>query len=109
MTNSDVVLCLIAVISSSSSQLCIKAASRDTSVIKTLYLLAGSGLLVMFSIVVIVWVLQTVQLSQIIPFAAGAYIFIPIGSSLFFNERLKSTFWIGVLLIIMGVILTSLQ
>jgi len=109
MTGSDIVLCLIAVISSSSSQLGVKAASRSTNVIKTLYLLAGSGLLVILSIVIIVWVLQTVQLSQIIPFAAGAYILIPIGSSLFFNERLKPTFWIGVLLIIMGVILTSLQ
>jgi undecaprenyl phosphate-alpha-L-ara4N flippase subunit ArnE len=62
----------------------------------------------MFSMLVAIWVLRTVQLSQLVPFAAGAYIFVPLGSHFFFGENLTPRFWLGVVSIMIGICLTVL-
>lgn len=62
----------------------------------------------LFSILVAIWVLRTVQLSQLMPFAAGAYILVPLGSCLFLGEHLKPRFWLGVASILVGICLSLL-
>lgn len=108
MTVNEVSLCLIAVIASSFSQIFIKLAARQVNAIKMLLVLGGAGLLVFFSIIVSVWVLRTIQLSQLMPFATGAYILVPLGSKIFFNEKLQQKFWLGIILILTGVIIVHL-
>ncbi len=59
----------------------------------------------LFSMLAAIWVLRTVQLSQLVPFAAGAYVLVPVGSRLFFGEYLLPRFWVGVASIVIGVYL----
>jgi len=101
-------LCVIAVMASSASQLCLKVASSQIRTLTGLSALGIGGLLMLFSMLVAIWVLRTVQLSQIVPFAAGAYILVPVGCCLFFGEHLTPRFWLGVTSIMMGIYLAIL-
>ncbi|MEN5158182.1 hypothetical protein [Achromobacter spanius] len=58
------------------------------------------------SMLIAVWVLRTLQLSQLVPFAAGAYILVPLGGVVLFAEKVNKSFWFGVGLILFGVLLT---
>jgi drug/metabolite transporter (DMT)-like permease len=104
----ELILCIVAVTSSSISQLCIKVASSQIKTFLGLLTLGVAGLLMLFSMLVAMWLLRTVQLSQLMPFAAGAYVLVPIGSYLFFKDHLKPRFWIGVVSIMIGITLTVL-
>lgn len=64
--------------------------------------LAGS--LLLMSVGLAVMALKTLPLSKLLPFAAGAHLLVPLGSSCFFGDRLRSRFWLGVLLIISGIL-----
>lgn len=107
MTSIELSLCLAAVFSSSSSQLFIKMASKNPLSLQGILMLAGSGLLMLVSIFVLIWVLRTIQLSQVMPIAAGAYILVPLGSWVFLKERLHPRFWLGVVSIMLGIYLTA--
>lgn len=106
MTTVELILCIVAVMASSASQLCIKFASSQIKTFKGLFTLGSGGLLMLFSVLVAIWVLRTVQLSQMVPFAAGAYILVPLGSHFFFGEYLRPRFWLGVTSIMVGICLT---
>lgn len=106
MTVGELSLCLVAVFSSSTSQLCIKMASGTFQTFRGLLLLAISVFLMLFSVLILVWILRTIQLSQVIPFAAAAYILVPLGGQAFFNEHVPPRFWLGVASILVGVYLT---
>lgn len=93
---------------SSTSQLCIKVASTRLGTLKGLCILGVAGLQMLFSMLVAIWVLRTIQLSQLMPFAAGAYILVPLGSHFFFGEQLKPRFWPGVASIMIGICLAVL-
>jgi undecaprenyl phosphate-alpha-L-ara4N flippase subunit ArnE len=69
-------------------------------------LLIVGSILMSFSMVAAIWVLQTLRVSQLIPFAAGAYILVPLGGRLFFKEAVPRRFWLGVMSIIVGIVLT---
>lgn len=99
-------LCIAAVLGSSIAQLCVKAAASQPVSFSGFGLLAISACLMLLSSVVSVWVLQTVRLSQLIPFAAGAYILVPLGGRIFFKERVAPLFWLGVIAIALGIICT---
>lgn len=71
-----------------------------------LCILGAAGFLMLFSMLVAMWVLRTIQLSQLIPFAAGAYVLVPVGGKLFLGEHLKPQFWLGVVCIMIGISLT---
>jgi undecaprenyl phosphate-alpha-L-ara4N flippase subunit ArnE len=60
------------------------------------------------SVLLAVAALRTLNLSQLIPFAACAYVIVPVSSRLVFKENLHSTFWIGAILIVIGVTYTQL-
>lgn len=108
LTAFELMLCVIAVIASSASQLCIKVASGQITTITGLCALGAAGALMLFSMMVAIWVLRTIQLSQLVPFAAGAYILVPLGSYLIIGEHIMPRFWLGVASITIGIYLTVL-
>lgn len=55
-----------------------------------------------------VWVLQRIQLGKVYPLMALAFVFVPLASYFLFGERFSSAYYFGVLMIILGVVLTSL-
>lgn len=52
-----------------------------------------------------VWVLQKIELGKVYPLMALAFILVPIGSYLFFDERFNFQYFIGVGLIVVGIII----
>ena len=54
------------------------------------------------------YLLQTIPLSLAYPFTALAMVIIPITSFYLFNEPLNEIFWVGAILIFMGIIIISL-
>ena len=106
MTGSELGLCLSAVLCSSISQLFMKSASARARLAKVLLLLGVGCALQLGSVLLAVVVLRTIQLSQLVPFAAVAYLLVPIGSHFVFNERLLPRFWLGALLIVAGILCT---
>lgn len=84
MTTVELILCIVAVMASSTSQLCIKFASSRISTFSGLSALGAGGILMIFSVLAAIWVLRTVQLSQLVPFASCAYILVPLGGRFFF-------------------------
>ena len=54
------------------------------------------------------YLLQTIPLSLAYPFTALAMVIIPITSFYLFNESLNEIFWVGAILIFMGIIIISL-
>lgn len=103
MTGSEFGLCVSAVLCSSFAQLFIKAASVRGS-FRRGFMLAGTGVVLMTcSMFLAVVALRTMYLSQLISFAAFAYVLVPLGSLVAFNERLLPRFWIGAALILVGI------
>lgn len=109
MTLAETSLCLLAVLSSSAAQLCLKAAAVNSRSYKMIVLLGCGGFLMVLSMVIAVWVLQTLRLLQLVPFAAGAYVLVPLGGRVFFREATQPQFWLGVACIILGILLTLLS
>jgi undecaprenyl phosphate-alpha-L-ara4N flippase subunit ArnE len=98
----------LAVVSSSAAQLCIKGAAGRLVSVGGLVLFGISGLLMATSMIVAVCVLRTLSLSQLVPFAAAAYILVPLGGRWVFRENLLPSFWFGVAAIIVGVLFATL-
>lgn len=103
MTHSELLYCMGAVISSSIAQLLMKAAAISTYRRKALQRLTASIFLQGISVVLAVLVLRSLALSQLIPFAALAYVLVPLGSCVIFRDRLTPRFWLGAVLIVLGV------
>lgn len=53
-----------------------------------------------------IWALQKVELGRIYPLMALAFVFVPLGSHLVFGERFQSQYFIGVGIIVVGIIVT---
>lgn len=51
-----------------------------------------------------VWVLRKIELGHVYPLMALAFIFVPIGSYLVFGERFSPQYFVGVVLIMIGII-----
>ena len=105
MTTGEIAMCLGAVLSSSTAQILMKAASSLGALRRGFPLLTGGVALQFVSVVLAVLVLRSLQLSQLMPFAALAYVLVPLGGSLAFKERLTTRFWIGAFLIALGIVL----
>ncbi len=52
-----------------------------------------------------VWVLQKVELGRIYPLMALAFVLVPIGSHFVLGERFQSQYFVGVAMIIAGIII----
>lgn len=84
-----------------------KGAALSGDVRRRLFRFGMAGTLQLLSIGLVVLALQTLPLSQLVPFAAGAYLLIPLGSRQLFGERLHPRFWLGALLIVSGILCTQ--
>lgn len=51
-----------------------------------------------------IWVLQKIELGRVYPLMALAFILVPLGSHLIFGERFHAQYFIGVALIIAGIV-----
>jgi drug/metabolite transporter (DMT)-like permease len=51
-----------------------------------------------------VWLLQKIELGRIYPVMALAFILVPAGSHLVFGERFQNQYFVGVILIMLGII-----
>ena len=60
-----------------------------------------------FSTFLWIWILSRVPLSQAYPWVAIGIAIVPLLGWYVFDERIKPTFWLGVLLIFSGVIITQ--
>jgi drug/metabolite transporter (DMT)-like permease len=54
-----------------------------------------------------VWVLQKIELGQAYPLMALAFVFVPIGSYFFLNERFSIQYLFGIALIILGILIST--
>lgn len=53
-----------------------------------------------------VWVLQKVDLGRVYPLMALAFVLVPIGSHFVFGERFHFQYFVGVALIMLGIVIT---
>lgn len=106
MSPAELGLCTAAIACSSVSQLFMKGAAMSDARAQRLLRLGVAGGLQLLSIGLAVLALQTLRLSQIVPFAAGTYLLVPLGSRHLFGERLVPLFWVGACFIIVGILLT---
>lgn len=51
-----------------------------------------------------VWVLQNVELGRVYPFMALAFVLVPLGSHIVFGERFHLQYFVGVSLIMIGIV-----
>jgi len=51
-----------------------------------------------------IWVLQKIELGRVYPLMALAFVFVPIGSHVFFGERFQPQYFVGVAMILTGII-----
>ncbi|MFJ2428957.1 EamA family transporter [Pseudomonas sp. NPDC087804] len=52
-----------------------------------------------------VWVLQKIELGKVYPLMAMAFVLVPIGSHFFFGERFQPQYFVGVAMIMAGIVL----
>lgn len=52
-----------------------------------------------------VWALQRIELGRIYPIMALAFVLVPLGSHLIFGERFQTQYFVGVALIVAGIVI----
>lgn len=72
----------------------------------TLMLLASSFALYGIMTIAWIWVLQKAELGKVYPLMALAFVIVPLGSHLVFGERFQTQYFVGVALIMAGIIVT---
>lgn len=53
-----------------------------------------------------VWVLQKIELGKVYPFMALAFVLVPLGSHFILGERFQLQYYIGIAMIVSGIIVT---
>lgn len=53
-----------------------------------------------------VWVLQKIELGKVYPLMALAFVIVPIGSHFIFGEKFQTQYFVGVAVIIAGILIT---
>jgi drug/metabolite transporter (DMT)-like permease len=54
-----------------------------------------------------VWILQKVELGRVYPLMALAFVLVPVGSHLVFGEKFQFQYYLGVALIISGIVVAT--
>ncbi len=72
---------------------------------RTLLLLLSAMLLYGITSIAWVWVLQKVELGRVYPIMALAFVLVPLASHLVFGERFSTQYFIGVALIMAGIVI----
>jgi len=60
-------------------------------------------ILMIANVLAFVWILRRLPLTTVIPVTALVYVLVPTGALLLFKERLRPQFWLGALLIMVGI------
>ncbi len=71
---------------------------------KTASTLIAAMILYAITSIAWVWVLQKVELGQVYPLMALAFIIVPLGSHFVFGERFQPQYFVGVALIMVGIV-----
>lgn len=71
---------------------------------KTAATLFAAMTLYAFTSIAWVWVLQKIELGRVYPLMALAFILVPLGSHFFLGERFQSQYFVGVSLIMIGIV-----
>lgn len=100
--------CVASVVCASTSQLFMKAAALPGKPLRRLLHLGAACSLQLLAFGLAVVALRTLPISQMLPFAGGAYLLVPLAGSYLFGERLHARFWAGALLLVAGIVLTQL-
>jgi drug/metabolite transporter (DMT)-like permease len=74
--------------------------------IETLKLLIPALIIYGITTLAWIWVLQKIELGRAYPLMALAFVLVPIGSYFVLGERFNSQYFFGVLVLIVGIILT---
>lgn len=73
--------------------------------LKTALTLLSAFALYGFTTIAWVWVLQKVELGKVYPLMALAFALVPLGSHFFFGERFQPQYFLGVALIMAGIVI----
>lgn len=73
---------------------------------QTASLLAASLALYGVTTIAWIWVLQKSELGRIYPLMALAFVIVPLGSHIFFGERFPPMYFVGVAMIMAGIVIT---
>lgn len=67
------------------------------------------GAMVLYGITSIawVWVLQRVDLGRVYPIMALAFVLVPLGSHFMFGERFNNQYFVGIALIMVGIVIAG--
>ncbi|QCS63255.1 4-amino-4-deoxy-L-arabinose-phospho-UDP flippase [Achromobacter denitrificans] len=71
----------------------------------TLTLLFSAFALYGITTIAWVWVLQKADLGKVYPLMALAFVLVPLGSHLFLGEKFQTQYFIGVAMIVMGIVI----
>ncbi|WP_277593952.1 4-amino-4-deoxy-L-arabinose-phospho-UDP flippase [Pseudomonas chlororaphis] len=74
--------------------------------LRSLIILTGALALYGVTTIAWVWVLQKIELGRAYPLMAIAFVLVPIGSYFVFGERFQTQYFVGVLMIIFGILVT---
>jgi drug/metabolite transporter (DMT)-like permease len=74
--------------------------------LKTASILIAAMTLYAITTIAWVWVLQKVDLGRVYPLMALAFVFVPLGSHFIFGERFQPQYFVGVALIMIGILVT---
>jgi len=101
-------LCILAI---ASGQLLFKTTAHElnqsASFINFQALLYFGAAVALYGITSVGWVLilRKIELGRIYPFMALSFLLVPLGSYIFFNERFHTSYYIGVIFIIIGILI----
>lgn len=105
-------IALICVIGIASGQILFKLSATSLSATGSVLapqtaLLLGSSL-ALYGVMTIawIWVLQKAELGRIYPLMALAFVIVPLGSHFIFGERFQPMYFVGVALIMVGIVIT---
>jgi len=105
MNNTEIALALASVLCSTAGHAFFKMATAKNFHGVVLFWGCGASFM-LTSMLVAAIILRTAPLSALVPFAALAYITVPLASMIVFKESVDKRFWLGTLCIVAGVMLT---
>jgi drug/metabolite transporter (DMT)-like permease len=104
------IVALLCVVGLAIGQILFKVSATSLSVtgsffaLKTATTLIAAMALYGFTSIAWVWVLQKVELGRVYPLMALAFVLVPVGSHFIFGERFQPQYFVGVALIMIGIV-----
>lgn len=80
--------------------------SEGSCSMKALQYLFLSGALYAVISISWVWLLRRIDINRIYPIMALSFIFVPIGNNFIFQEKISAQYFIGVIIVMAGVVVT---